>query len=308
MKENLKVFGFEIIYLLTTLIVAAGSFLIQLIGRSYSGECGFFIFDGSEYTYNIIFYNLGMVIYISFMIAGYRFFLKKRIAGLSGLEIAVTIVFPIIALVFSVFMFILLLVVALMVLEFDNMKPISMFEFTLFGWPVICMGFMIYAEVDAIKTDTGSKDITDPGGDGKTLIKEWNEVVTDADIENLNKIYNYFEDSMIVSMNYISGNSVDENLHGNMLGDNDLKIVFQRPDKDPFSVELWFTHTRQMRMLFVNPSDKCQMDIMKAKVCRNERSLFWTMWEDFDPDNEEHKNLSDVAYIEAEGLKWRIIA
>ena len=151
MKENLKVFGFEIIYLLTTLIVAAGSFLIQLIGRSYSGECGFFIFDGSEYTYNIIFYNLGMVVYIAFMIAGYKFFLKKRIAGLSGPRIVVKIVFPIIALIFAVLMFILLLIVALMVLEFDNMKPISMFEFTLFGWPVIFFVFMIFVEVAEIK-------------------------------------------------------------------------------------------------------------------------------------------------------------
>ena len=73
---------------------------------------------------------------------------------------------------------------------------------------------------------------------------EWNEVITDSDIAYLNNIYDDFEDSMIVSMNYISGNSVDENLVGNMRGDNDLKIVFQRLDKDPFSIELWFTHTR----------------------------------------------------------------
>lgn len=46
---------------------------------------------------------------------------------------------------------------------------------------------------------------------------------------------------------------------------------------------------------------------MKAKVCRNERSLFWIMWDGFDPDNEEHRDLSDVAYIEAEGLKWRVL-
>ena len=39
------------------------------------------------------------------------------------------------------------------------------------------------------------------------------------------------------------------------------------------------------------------------------RSLLrdWTMWDGFDPDNEEHRKLSDVAYIEAEGLKWRAV-
>lgn len=71
--------------------------------------------------------------------------------------------------------------------------------------------------------------------------------------------------------------------------------------------ELWFTHTRQIRLQFVTPSDNCQMGIMKAKVCRNERSVFWTMWDGFDPDNEKHNDLSDVAYIEAKGLKWRAL-
>jgi hypothetical protein len=49
------------------------------------------------------------------------------------------------------------------------------------------------------------------------------------------------------------------------------------------------------------------MGIMKAKVCRNEKSVFWTMWDGFDPDNEEHKKLSDVAFIEAKGLKWSVL-
>jgi len=76
------------------------------------------------------------------------------------------------------------------------------------------------------------------------------ERITSAPIspEPRRSIYDDFEDSVIVSMNYISGNSVDENLVGNMRGDNDLKIVFQRLDKDPFSIELWFTHTRQIPM------------------------------------------------------------
>ena len=34
----------------------------------------------------------------------------------------------------------------------------------------------------------------------------WNEIVTEEDISNLNNLYGYFEDSVIVSMNYISGN------------------------------------------------------------------------------------------------------
>ena len=56
---------------------------------------------------------------------------------------------------------------------------------------------------------------------------------------------------MIISMNYISRDTVDENYVGNMKQDNDLKITFQRLDRNPFSIEHWFTHTKQIRFVFV---------------------------------------------------------
>ena len=141
----------------------------------------------------------------------------------------------------------------------------------------------------------------------KELDLEWNIIQTDDDIEYLNNIYDFFEDSMIVSMNYISGNSVDKDLVGNMQQDNNLSILFQRLDENPFSIELFFTHTKQIKFHFNNPSDGYLSDIMKAKVCRNDKSVFWTMWDEFDPNNEEHKLLQDVIFVEAEGLKWRFV-
>ena len=135
----------------------------------------------------------------------------------------------------------------------------------------------------------------------------WNEIVTEEDISNLNNLYGYFEDSVIVSMNYISGNSINDEFVGDFHGNNDLRIMFQRLDSNPFSIELWFAHTKQIKFLFVNPSDKCQMDIMKAKVCRNNNSIFWTMWDEFNPYNEEHQKLNDVVFVESECLKWRVI-
>lgn len=38
----------------------------------------------------------------------------------------------------------------------------------------------------------------------------WNAIATEEDISNLNNLYGYFEDSVIVSMNYISGNSIND--------------------------------------------------------------------------------------------------
>ena len=68
----------------------------------------------------------------------------------------------------------------------------------------------------------------------------WNEIKSDIDIQHLNDIYNYFEDSMLISIEYISGNYVDSERVGHMEQKNDLKVIFQRLDDDPFSVELLF--------------------------------------------------------------------
>ena len=81
----------------------------------------------------------------------YKYFLNKKISGLSSAEIGVKVVFPIIALLFSALMLIAILVILIVVSGFDNMLPESMFEFTLFGWPIICMVYMIFVEVTVIK-------------------------------------------------------------------------------------------------------------------------------------------------------------
>lgn len=45
---------------------------------------------------------------------------------------------------------------------------------------------------------------------------KWNEVKDDKDIDQLNEVYSWFEDAVIVSMGYVSGNSVDGELFGHM--------------------------------------------------------------------------------------------
>lgn len=136
----------------------------------------------------------------------------------------------------------------------------------------------------------------------------WNEIKNDADIQRLNDIYNHFEDSMLVRMEYISGDYVDDEHIGHMEQKNDLKAVFQRLDDDPFSIELWFTHTKKLSFVFVNPSDKLLSDILYAKVCRNDKSVFWTVWRDFDPYNAEYLSESELTLIEADSMKWRIVS
>ena len=137
---------------------------------------------------------------------------------------------------------------------------------------------------------------------------EWYEVKNDADIQKINEMYNYFEDAMLVSMEYVSGDYIDNKLVGYMEQTNDLKVIFQRLDSNPFSIELWLTHTKRLsNFIFINPGDSCLSDLLYAKVCRNDKSIFWTVWEEFNPYDEEHLLSTDIKLIEAAGLKWRVL-
>lgn len=73
---------------------------------------------------------------------------------------------------------------------------------------------------------------------------EFYEAKTAEELENLNKLYGHFEDAMIVQMGYTGGDYADNSGYGHLMQTNDLRVTFQRLDDHPFSIVLWFTHTR----------------------------------------------------------------
>ena len=151
MKNNLKTFGFEALYLLASVIVAGVSSIVQLMGREYESDYSSFIFSGHNYTYNYFFYIAGAVFFISFMISGYKTFLSKKMAGINWSGLAEILVFAIIALLFSVLMVAVILIFLIVISGYDNMCPEELFILTLFGWPVFCFVFMVCVEIVAIK-------------------------------------------------------------------------------------------------------------------------------------------------------------
>lgn len=48
-------------------------------------------------------------------------------------------------------------------------------------------------------------------------------------------------------------------------------------------------------------------DCRKNEMKNGLNSIFWTMWDEFNPYNEEHQKLNDVVFVESECLKWRVI-
>ena len=143
-KTSLKVIGSEALYLLASAVVAGLASLIQMVGRKYEGDYSSFIWSGSNYRYNILFYIIGLVLFVGFMVAGYKLFLQKKITNLSQSGVVLKVLFFAIALIFSI------AVLAVIVLCYflttgltDNMKPDIMAQITGIGWPVFHLVFMI---------------------------------------------------------------------------------------------------------------------------------------------------------------------
>lgn len=152
MKEKLKMFGAEAIYLIAATMVAALAAAIQTVGRTYIGDYSSFIWAGSDYSYNYFFYALGLILFLGSIFAGYKFFLEKRITLLRDSGIAVRIIFPLIAAVFAILMlaamvFTLFLIVGLN----DNIRPTALMDVTGFGWPIFTLVFMLTIEIREIK-------------------------------------------------------------------------------------------------------------------------------------------------------------
>ena len=134
----------------------------------------------------------------------------------------------------------------------------------------------------------------------------WKEINTEQDILEIQKIYGDFLDAEIVSFNFESGNYIDEELVGHEYMTNRLYIIFQRLDKNPFSIEVLFEGMR--RINFYAPLvNECTADILFAKFVKNNSYIYWTKWREFDPYNPEHLK-NDFTFIEAKSGKWRIIS
>lgn len=142
-------------------------------------------------------------------------------------------------------------------------------------------------------------------------MSEWKDIVTMDDINELAKIYHDFEDSLIVRFTFESGNYVDDQGVGHGYDTNNLVVLFQRMDKNPFSIEILFEGTGKINFLAPVPDVPGYdwvPDILYAKLTKDEDFFYWTLWKDFDPYNEEHLQYNDFILIQAKKVKWRVVS
>lgn len=136
----------------------------------------------------------------------------------------------------------------------------------------------------------------------------WIEIKSREDIKELQKQYNDFEDSYLVSFSFESGNYVNDDRIGYENNYNILILRFERLDNNPFSIELRFERTRRLNCFFpVEGKDNWTSGIQYAKIAKNEEFYYWTVWEEFNPYECEHLEYNDFMLIEAKKISWRII-
>ena len=146
-------------------------------------------------------------------------------------------------------------------------------------------------------------------------MRNWKDIETENDISELMETYGSFHDSCIVSLNYQSGNFVDDSKSMNFGSSNEhvLTMVFNS-QWDPKTLELKFIGIRQMHI--TGWQDNYLNDIFEAKISfydgllsnKTKRLIVWTDNEDLDP-SKISSGLQEPGdtYIIADSLKWRII-
>lgn len=137
---------------------------------------------------------------------------------------------------------------------------------------------------------------------------DWYELKTPMDIEKLLHTYNNFSDTTLVGYKFESGNFVDENRVSHEFNSNNLRLLFQRLDDNPFSIEIMFEYTKYFNFFApVGSEDSWRSEINFAKIVKNDKWMYWTTWEDFEPNNPEHFKYNDFILIQAQNVKWRIV-
>lgn len=146
----------------------------------------------------------------------------------------------------------------------------------------------------------------------------WTEIKTDGDIETLMNDFYGFHDSCIISMNYISGNFIDEKCAMGC-GDLNSHTLLMRIDSQ-FGKRLEMRFTGVRKCLLTGFRDNYFCDLYDAALefrtdllgkTRDDKLILWADRSRFDPViYQERYPLNsgyDVTYIVAEKLSYRFL-
>lgn len=139
----------------------------------------------------------------------------------------------------------------------------------------------------------------------------WNEIINKKDIDKLMEEYGSFHDSCIISVNYQSGYSVDDELsmHFSDSKDHILSIVFKRQYK-PITLEMQFIGLRQCNLIgwqenYLNDIYDAHLSfIRKSMDGKVNKLILWADYEEFDINDKDRETCT---YVLADSARWRFI-
>lgn len=133
----------------------------------------------------------------------------------------------------------------------------------------------------------------------------WFEIKNKEDIEHLMSEYGGFHDGCLKELRYISGEYVGKDLRMYPLNSlRNLYVIFQRQWENPSTIEMLF---EELECLTLKPvGEDYTGDIFGAYMTIENNCLVWFDSDDFKDDYKELYEYSDVTWIKARRVKWRV--
>lgn len=102
----------------------------------------------------------------------------------------------------------------------------------------------------------------------------WNEIVNENDLNNFMDIINYFHDSCIKELKYISGAYVGETLSMYPVNNKrTLNVIIQRQYKDISAIEMEFIGLKHLNMFPTDEEYTCE--ILDSTMILKEGCVYW---------------------------------
>ena len=131
----------------------------------------------------------------------------------------------------------------------------------------------------------------------------WHEIRTEEDITFLMETVGYFHDSCLKELKYVSGAYVNDDLSMHPINDTrELKMIIQRQDDNPSTIELVFSRLNYCKLFPCNEQFTCE--ILDATLLWKDGNILWADCGGLTVDKIE-KYAGTV--ISAAGLRWRAV-
>ena len=131
----------------------------------------------------------------------------------------------------------------------------------------------------------------------------WHSITSQNDLLVFLDLINYFHDSCIKEMKYVSGAYVNDDLSMYPLNSvNTLSVIFQRQSENFLTFELEFSNLEFINFFPVSPQYTCE--ILDAILIKKDNLYYWC---DSRHVNESEIEQYDGTVICSSGLRWRSI-